>query len=269
MCEHNVDSTLESHSTVRVTDYVIREQGTGSQKWMYVLQSGRVLMFSCYRSFLPSLSSFFPPSSTHLSCQERAEKATDSAPASQRGCPVSGGDLSWGGWGWGGRDLPFPPTLPPPHPVLWPRGPSRGGHSKALQGQDEGSAGGQLLQRWAWLPGCHHGATSHGYLSNTKRRILLLFKLSLLWKPISMFLFFRRRCTMETTCVAGVSALCPAAVQGRSHPLTPQRVHHDQRGGLLWGAGHHRPAPDVHYLAYHQGTHKPQCVCQSSPSSWV
>lgn len=138
-----------------------------TKKSMYTFQFGHILMFSC---FSVSLSSFFPTSSFHLSCQERAEKATDSAPASQRGCPVSGGDLSWGGGGWGGRDLPFPPSLP--HPFLWPWGPARGGHSKALQGQDEGSARGQLLQRWAWLPGRHHGATSFGYLSHVKEDLL-------------------------------------------------------------------------------------------------
>lgn len=140
-------------------------------------------MSPCFLSFFspllpraPSLS----PSSSHLSCQERAEKATDSAPASQRGRPVPGGDLSRGGGGRGGRDLPFPPSVPPPHPFFWPWGPARGGHSKTLQGQDESSAGGELLQRRARLPGCHHGAASYGYLSDVRRRIFLLSKLNLL-----------------------------------------------------------------------------------------
>ncbi len=75
---------------------------------------------------------------------------------------------------------------------------------------------------------------------------------------------------METTRVAGISALCPAAVQGRGHPLAPQRVHHNPRGGLLRGVGHHWPAPDVQHLTYHQGTinQKTQCVCLSSSSCY-
>lgn len=61
---------------------------------------------------------------------------------------------------------------------------------------------------------------------------------------------------METTRVAGISSLRPAAVQDRGHPLPPQRLYHNQRGGLLRGTGHHRPAPYVQYFAHHKGTVK-------------
>lgn len=153
---------------MRVTNYVIRAGGKGLQKWIHVRQLAHRFMFSC---FLPPLS----PSS-HLSCQECAEKATDSAAASQRGRPVSGGDLGWGGGGGGGWDLSL--SLPTPHPFLRARGSTRGGHSAALQGPDEGAARGQLLQRWTRLPGRHYGATSPGYQTEAKRRIIFFW----LWK---------------------------------------------------------------------------------------
>lgn len=103
-----------------------------------------------------------------------------------------------------------------------------------------------------------------------KEQDLLTFQIALTLKTKQHFFFFWTRCTMETTRVARISALCPAAVQGRGHPLTPQRVHHDQRRGLLQGVGHRRPAPDVQYLTYHQGTikHKPQRVCLSASSCY-
>lgn len=49
-----------SHSTVRVTDYVIREEGTGPQKWICVLQFGHKLMFFVLSCSPSSLVLFLP-----------------------------------------------------------------------------------------------------------------------------------------------------------------------------------------------------------------
>lgn len=83
---------------------------------------------------------------------------------------------------------------------------------------------------------------------------LLTFQIDLTLKTKQHFASSKPRRALEATRVAGISALCPAAVEGRRHPVAPQRVHHHQRGGLLRGAGHRRPAPDVQHLTDNQGS---------------
>ena len=102
----------------------------------------------------------------------------------------------------------------------------------------------------------------------------LTFQAELTLKTKQVFSSSKPRCTLEATRVAGISALCPAAVEGRRHPVAPQRVHHRQRGGLLRGAGHRRPAPDVQYLTDNQGSIKrkysacPDGVIRLSRDAW-
>ena len=86
-------------------------------------------------------------------------------------------------------------------------------------------------------------SAEHGYLDVTMElRAMGNYQTAKRWASFSncahfegqkQSLLFLTRCSMETTCVAGIPALCPAAVQGRGHPFPPQRVHLDQGRGLL------------------------------------
>lgn len=69
-------------------------------------------------------------------------------------------------------------------------------------------------------------------------------------------LFSWCRGPVEAARVAGIFALCPAAVPDRDHPVTAQGVHHHQGGRLLRGAGQRRPAPHVQHLTHLQGKHR-------------
>lgn len=196
----------------------MREETPGLQNWKYMLPFWQILMilhlltfFSC---FLPCMPSFCPRSTPYLSCQERAEKATDSAAASQRRCPVSGGNPGWGGWRWDGWDLPFRPSFPSSQLFQWSPADARSGHTKALQSQDEGSPRGQLLQRRAWLPGRHHGAACYGYFSNGKKRMCLLFQFI---EPNNKSFLFNQACHGNYTCGWNLFA-APSSSPGQGSP---------------------------------------------------